>query len=187
MDEESYQKYRIGGTLEEAMGGLKSVVAGRKTNLLKRPFIEFQFLVMKHNEHQIPEVLELGKSIGVNKTILKTVQVSSAESAEELLPKEEKYSRYIKNNGKLKIKGKLKNHCFALWRTSVITWDGRIVPCCFDKDANYELGKLNGQSFEKIWRNENYTLFRKEILINRKAKSMCTNCTEGINMNILDS
>ena len=87
---------------------------------------------------------------------------------------------------KFSIKNKLKNHCFALWRTSVITWDGKVVPCCFDKDAEYTLGILNGNKFSDIWRSDEYQKFRSSVLADRKQISMCTNCTEGLKINILE-
>ena len=80
----------------------------------------------------------------------------------------------------------VKNHCFALWRTSVITWDGKVVPCCFDKDAFHELGLVNGKAFEDIWKSNSYNDFRKKILENRKSVDICTNCTEGLKVNIFE-
>ena len=35
----------------------------------------------------------------------------------------------------MKVKGGQGNHCWKLWHANVITWDGLVVPCCFDKDA----------------------------------------------------
>ena len=73
-----------------------------------------------------------------------------------------------------------------MWRTSVITWDGRVVPCCFDKDAEFELGIVNGRSFKDVWQSEEYTKFRSKVLGDRKSVSMCTNCTEGLKVNIFE-
>ena len=186
LDEETYQNYRYGGTFREAERGLKLLLNEKKKRKLKKPYVEFQFIVMKQNEHQIDDVKRYGKKIGVNKVTLKTMQVTSLESAEYFLPVDKKFSRYKIENGKLILKNKLKNRCFALWRTSVITWDGRIAPCCFDKDVKYELGRINGKNFEDIWNNENFHLFRKQILKNRKAVDICRNCTEGMKINIFE-
>ncbi len=188
LDEESYQNYRVGGTFKQADEGLR-LLTGRKKELgNKNPFVEFQFIVMKQNEHQLDDVIKYGKEAGVDKVVFKTMQVSSFENALHFLPSKDKYKRYNIDDGKYQIKSKLKNHCFALWRTSVITWDGRVVPCCFDKDANFELGKLNSlpdNQLKQIWRSEAYQNFRRSILINRKGNSMCNNCTEGIKINIM--
>ncbi len=185
LDEETYQNYRVGGTFKKADSRLKLLLKRKKELKKKKPFVELQFLVMKQNEHQIESVLKYGKDAGVDKVVLKTMQVSSYENALHFLPSNQKYSRYILNDGKVKIKNKLRNHCFALWRTSVMTWDGKIVPCCFDKDANYELGNLKNQTFKEIWNSAVYNEFRQGVLENRKALAMCNNCLEGLKINIM--
>lgn len=186
LDEESYQTYRAGGTFKQADKGLALLTQRKKELNRKLPFIEFQFIVMRHNEHQLEDVIRYCKNYGVDKVVFKTMQVSSYENALKFLPRNEKYRRYIVTDKSYRIKGELKNHCFALWRTSVITWDGKMVPCCFDKDAVFELGQVNGKRVADIWKSDKYNNFRQEILNNRKGVSMCTNCTEGIKMNILE-
>ena len=186
LDEGTYQNYRVGGTFAKADKGLKILTDAKKRLKLKKPFIELQFIVMKQNEHQIEKVFEYGKEAGVDKVVLKTMQVNSYESAEHFLPENKKYRRYILENGNIRLKGKIKNHCFALWRTSVITWDGKVVPCCFDKDGEHEIAALNGKSFDQIWRSKDYRNFRNAILRDRQKIKMCTNCTEGLKINILE-
>lgn len=186
LDEESYQNYRVGGTFKQADEGLRTLVKLKKRLAKKKPFVEFQFIVMKQNEHQMNDVLKYGKDVGVDKVVFKTMQISSYDNALKFLPTDKKYRRYAVENGSYKIKNGIKNHCFALWRTSVITWDGRVVPCCFDKDAEFELGIVNGRSFREVWRSDEYTNFRGRVLGNRKSVSMCTNCTEGLKVNIFE-
>ncbi len=186
LNEESYQKYRVGGTFAQADEGLRLLVKRKRELGKKKPFIEFQFIVMKQNEDQLDEVLEYGKDVGIDKVVFKTMQISSYDNALKFLPKNKKYRRYIVEDGTYRIKNKLKNHCFALWRTSVITWDGKVVPCCFDKDAEFELGMLNGKSFKEIWNSKEYNNFRQGVLDNRKGLDMCTNCTEGLKINIME-
>lgn len=186
LDEKSYQNYRVGGTFKDADAALRLFMKRKEERSLKEPFVEFQFIVMKQNEDQIENVFEYGKEVGVDKVVLKTMQVSSYENAEHFLPSNEKYSRYILRDGKVDMKGKMADHCFALWRTSVVTWDGKVVPCCFDKDAKYELGQLNGKSFEEVWKNGKYNKFRKAVLNNRKGVDICSNCTEGLKINIME-
>ena len=77
------------------------------------------------------------------------------------------------------LKNKLLNQCWRMWQGCVITWDGKIVPCCFDKDAKYKLGNLERDTFESIWFSESYNNFRRSILKSRNQIDICTNCTEG--------
>ncbi|MFH1937501.1 MAG: radical SAM/SPASM domain-containing protein [Bacteroidota bacterium] len=76
------------------------------------------------------------------------------------------------------IKNPLPNRCFRMWSGCVITWDGKVVPCCFDKDAGHCMGDLKEQSFEEIWRGEKYRKFRGTILRNRKSVDICRNCSQ---------
>jgi radical SAM protein with 4Fe4S-binding SPASM domain len=186
LDEESYQKYRVGGTFEQADSGLRELIRRKRERGLKKPFVEFQFIVMKQNEHQMVDVRKYCEDVGVDKLVFKTMQISSYENAIKFLPSNKKYRRYTLEDETFRIKHKIKNHCFALWRTSVITWDGKVVPCCFDKNAQNEFGVVNGRAFADVWHSKEYSNFRGKILSDRKSVSMCTNCTEGLKVNIFE-
>lgn len=186
LDEGTYQNYRIGGTFAKADEGLRLLTRAKKTADMKKPFIELQFIVMRQNEHLINKVKQYGEERGVDRVVFKTMQITTYENALSFLPRQKKYGRYEIEDKALKIKGKLKNHCFALWRTSVITWDGKVVPCCFDKDAEFEFGSINGRDFNNIWKSEGYQSFRKNVLTDRKGIGICSNCTAGMKMNILE-
>jgi len=178
--QETYEQYRIGGNLEKVIEGTKNLVQAKKILNSKTPHIVFQFLVIKPNEHQVNEVKQLAKKIGVDEVKLKTAQVYDFENGNELIPTIDKYSRYQKqSNGTFKIKNELLNHCWKLWHSTVITWDGKIVPCCFDKDAQHQLGDLNSKSFSEIWQSDLYKSFRSRVLKSRKEIDICTNCSEG--------
>ena len=178
--QETYQSYRIGGKLEKVLEGARNLVACKRELKSATPHIIFQFLVVRPNEHEIAEVERIAKEIGVDEVKLKTAQVYDYEQGNPLIPTIEKYSRYRKQpDGTYSIKNKLLNHCWKLWHSCVITWDGRIVPCCFDKDAQHQLGDLKQQSFSEIWHSEAYYRFRRSIIISRKEIDICANCSEG--------
>ena len=177
--QEVYEQYRIGGNLEKVLEGTKNILHWRKEMKSKTPQVIFQFLVVKPNEHQVEEVKRLGKQLGVDDVWLKTAQVYDYESGNDLIPSIDKYSRYRKINGKYTIKNRLLNHCWKMWHSCVITWDGKVVPCCFDKDAKHQLGDLSMQSFTDIWGSERYQQFRASLLKSRKEIDICSNCSEG--------
>jgi len=178
--QETYESYRVGGELDKVIDGAKNVIKWKKKLKSKTPHTIFQFLVVKPNEHQIDEVKELGNEIGVDEVKFKTAQVYDYANGNELIPTIDKYSRYrLQENGTYSLKNKLLNHCWKLWHSCVITWDGRVVPCCFDKDAKYTLGDLQRESFTSLWKSEAYQSFRNSILRSRKEIDICRNCTEG--------
>lgn len=177
-----YQQYRRGGKLDKVLQGARNIVKWKNELNSKTPFIFFQFLVVKPNEHQIEEIKKLSKEIGVDQVRFKTAQVYDYENdPNSLIPTIEKYSRYKKDkNGKLKVKSGMSNYCWRLWHANVITWDGLVVPCCFDKDAMHRLGNLKTQSFKEIWHNSNYKYFRDQLMKSRKNIDICANCSEGL-------
>lgn len=178
--QEVYQQYRVGGSLRKVIEGAKNLVQARKDAGADTPHIIFQFLVVKPNEHQVENVKKLAAEIGVDEVVLKTAQIYDYQQGHELIPTIGKYSRYARQaDGRYKIKNELLNHCWKLWHSCVITWDGRLVPCCFDKDAAHQLGDLNRQSLMEIWRGSEYRRFREKILSSRSEIDMCTNCSEG--------
>lgn len=178
--QEVYEQYRVGGQLQKVIEGAKNIVAWKKKLKSKTPFIIFQFLVVKPNEHQINEIKILGDEIGVDAVWYKTAQVYDFENdPNQLIPTNDKYSRYQKTINGTAFKGKLTNHCWRLWHDPVITWDGFVAPCCFDKDAQHKLGNLQQKSFKEIWDNGDYTKFRTSILTGRKNIDICSNCSEG--------
>src|SRR5687768_6384790 len=175
--QETYQQYRVGGKLEKVIEGAKNIVKWKKQLKSKTPFVFFQFLVVKHNEHQIEDIKRLAKEIGVDEVRFKTAQVYDyINDPNQLIPTLNKYSRYKKNpDGTHAAKNKLANHCWKLWHANVITFDGLVVPCCFDKDAMHQLGNLKNESFKTIWRNNNYRQFRSELMNSRKNIDICAN------------
>ena len=179
-----YQQYRVGGKLDKVLEGARNIVKWKKELNSKTPFIFFQFLVVKPNEHQIEDIKKLGKEIGVDQVRFKTAQVYDYNTdPNQLIPTINKYSRYKKDKeGKMQIKSGLNNHCWRLWSGNVLTWDGLVVPCCFDKDAMHQLGNLKIQSFKQVWNNSNYQQFRKELMTSRKNIDICANCSEGLSV-----
>ena len=178
--QETYESYRKGGSLQKVIEGTKNILKWKKELNSKTPYVIFQFLVVRPNEHQIEEVHALAKKLGVNQVKLKTAQVYDYENGNPLIPSIDKYSRYRKlDDGTYAIKNSLNNNCWKLWHSCVITWDGKVIPCCFDKDANHRLGELSETNFKAIWQGEAYQKFREQLFQGRDQIEICKNCSEG--------
>lgn len=178
--QEVYEQYRVGGQLNKVIEGTKNIMAAKQKLKRQTPHVVFQFLVVRPNEHQLNEVELLAKELGVDEVLFKTAQVYNYENGNPLIPINEKYSRYKKlATGKYIIKNELLNQCWRMWSACVITWDGIVVPCCFDKDAKHQLGDLKTQRFTHVWKSAKYQNFRRKILKSRKEIDICQNCSEG--------
>ncbi len=178
--QEVYESYRKGGNIKKVLEGARNIVKWKKQLNSHKPYLLFQFLVVKPNEHQIEEVKKIAKEIGIDKVLFKSAQIYDYKNGNDLIPTIDKYSRYKKElDGTYSIKNKLAKSCWKMWHSNVVTWDGRVVPCCFDKDAKFLLGDLKEDSFHTIWDSRKYYGFRKAISKGREKIDMCKNCTEG--------
>lgn len=178
--DETYLSYRIGGNLQKVLEGAKRMVQWKKKLKSRTPYLIFQFLVVKPNEHEMEAARLLCSEIGFDEIRFKTAQLYDFKNGHPLIPDNPRYSRYIRNtDGTFRIKNALENHCWKMWHSSVITWDGRVVPCCFDKDAQYLMGELSQKRFSEIWRSEPYLQFRTTLMKGRNEIEMCKNCSEG--------
>jgi radical SAM protein with 4Fe4S-binding SPASM domain len=178
--QESYVKYRVGGTLDKVLVGAKNMIEAKRKLSSKSPYIVFQFLVVKHNEHEIGAAKKLTQELGVDEIVFKTAQIYDYENGSELIPTNEKYARYRRTaSGKYVVKNSYENNCWRMWSGAVITWDGKMVPCCFDKDAKHQLGNVSETSVKEVWNNQQYKNFRTSISKSRSEIDICTNCSEG--------
>ncbi|RAW02805.1 SPASM domain-containing protein [Pseudochryseolinea flava] len=178
--QDTYESYRVGGSLDKVIEGTENVIRWKKKLKAKTPHVIFQFLVVRQNEHQIPDVSALAKKLGVDQVVLKTAQVYDYKNGSPFIPTQDQYSRYQKNgDGTYAIKNEMYDRCWKMWHSCVITWDGKVVPCCFDKDGKYVLGDLSKNTFSEIWRGEAYGDFRASLFRSRSEIDICRNCTEG--------
>lgn len=178
MDPETYSVYRKGGDFNKVTEGIRNITSALKKHKSAMK-LEIQLLVNRYNEHQIIQVKKFAKEAGASLK-LKSMQIIRGRNAGTWLPSDKKYSRYRNDRNGFIIKSSLPDRCWRLWFNPVITWDGKVIPCCFDKDAEYIMGDLTKESLSAIWNGEKFMAFRKMILTGRKNIAMCRNCTSGL-------
>ncbi|MDR2836551.1 MAG: radical SAM protein [Bacteroidales bacterium] len=186
--QETYEKYRIGGNIDNVFKALESIKIAKRLRDERAkvyfcfpfsvfPFIELQFLAFNHNLHEIKELKKIKEKYEIDKITIKTAQIYSYEQI-NLLPRNKKYLRYKISENNFEIKNKLKNSCKRIIFGNVISWDGNVLSCCFDKDATFILGNIKNESLENIRNSEKNINFIKLIFNNRKEIDICKNCME---------
>lgn len=180
VSQEVYQQYRVHGDLAKVWVATQALVDAKRKLKSTTPHVIFQCLAVKPNEHEIPLVFEKAKALGVDEVRIKSAQLYEYKFGNPLMPENESYSRYKRNRkGEFELKHPGGNHCWRMWSGSVITWDGQVVPCCFDKDASHAMGELTQETFQQVWNNPKYKKFRNAVLSNRQGIDICQNCSEG--------
>jgi len=178
--EESYAAYRVGGSLHKALEGLQHL-ANAKAELHSRIRIELQVLRLRSNEHEWQWIKKNYKSLGATHLVFKTAQLYNFEHGHPLMPTDERYSRYIKtSNGTYVHK---KSHyliaplsCFRLWSGCVITTNGDVLPCCYDKNHKHILGNITTLSLASIFYSKKHHSLRRRIMRTHNLPAMCKNC-----------
>ena len=175
----SYEQYRKNGNLNLVKKNTENLIRIKKEMNSSVPKIIIQVLHLKSNQNEIEELRKYSKRIGADRFELKSAQFYDYKTGNNQMPDNNKKVRYKQDvTGNWKLKSKLKNRCLRLWETSVITWDGKILPCCFDKDAEHSFGNISTNSFKAINNNNKAVDFRKRVLKNKSKLDTCRNCSE---------
>lgn len=180
--QESYARYRVGGSLAKVQQGIRALAEAKRRLRRRTPYLYLQFLVMQHNEHEIPAMEHMARELGVDRLLKKNIQVETLQEARTWLPQEEKYRRYHLAEDDFTVK-RGKGVCIRPWLTTMVNWDGTVVPCCFDKNGHHATGDLRTpESFQAVWLSRPYSNFRHQMLNERDAISICKNCNQGIGL-----
>jgi len=169
---ETYDKFRIGGRFQRVVSNIHNLARAKKaagSNLS----IEVQFIIMRHNEHEIADIANLAMNLGVDFLRLKTVLIKK-HKWKYLLPVYPQHSRYIQKRGS--------NKCLKPLKELVINSDGTVIPCCYivGKDIKkFKIGNIFNVSLQEILNTNKYREFIKKCTIEKSSLSCCVNCNEG--------
>jgi radical SAM protein with 4Fe4S-binding SPASM domain len=188
--QESYERYRQSGDLATVLEGIRNLVRHKRILNSETPLINLRFLVMKHNEHEVPELKQLAKSLGVDVLSLKTVNpyasdtyfVHRAERAEDydaFIPTDPSYRRFrYVGEGDNRRRVRREPPCRSLWNTPTIHWNGIVSPCTYDYNEMYVLGDLKRDTLQHIWRRHTpYRKIRRQFRSDWRKIQLCRNCS----------
>jgi radical SAM protein with 4Fe4S-binding SPASM domain len=187
--QETYEKYRQGGRLDDVLQGIRTLVDRKRALNSRKPLINLRFLVMRHNEHEIPKLPDLAKSLGADALTLNTLnshcqETDPAERAwlearyQELLPRDRRYQRfrYTKAGDKRRV---ARNPCKRLWNNPAIHWDGTVASCFFDFAEKRKLGNVQTDTLTAIWRGAEYRKLRRAFRRGWEKLDLCRACSNS--------
>lgn len=181
--QETHSIYRINGILGKSLGNVERLIAERKRLAESGKHINTRIylglIVMKHNEAQIDDFFNLAKKLQVDGARLESPCVRNIVQGRAFLPGNHKYWLYdigAFNRGELRHIRYKKNHCRWINYSITITWEGDLIPCCRDVNAEYKMGNLLRDNFMRAWNGPAYRKFRKIILAQSNSVPMCFLC-----------
>ena len=180
-----YEIYRVGGHLDRVLDNMRLLVQKKKELGRSNPHLEWQFIVMRQNEHQIPEARALANELGMDSIVFKKVDfphgAEEPELAEQWLPRN--HPEYLRAEPFHKPYQENGQRCWRLWRSAVVNWDGGFAPCCYLTDKSEDFGDVNTSSVKEIWNNDEYhtarSLFRDSYVPNKWVGCLSCNVYLG--------
>lgn len=180
MRQETHQRYRVRSDLDKVHKNLYELLELRRTNPTTNVTIEVGFIVMKHNEHEVPEFLQWAKDIGIDRANVVDPCVRSVAEGKQMLPADRKYWFYDEEafqRGVLKPKHVPDNECTWVWNSVMINWDGSVVPCCRDPHGRHVFGNVFDRPLKEIWNGPKMRDFRRRIVTEQGKIDICKLCS----------
>ena len=158
-----YEVYRVGGRLDRVLENIR-LIAEKKRELGSRtPYMEWQFIVMRQNQHQVEDARRMVRELGMDGIVFKDVDFPHGEDDPVLVTqwvpvnvpeftKERPFGKPYDEGG---------DRCWRLWRSAVVNWDGGYAPCCYLTDAKHDFGDVAAQPIKEIWNNRRYQAARR--------------------------
>lgn len=174
LTEESYGAYRIGGSLEQCMNALSYLRAAKEQSSNRQLLIELQCLRLRTNEHEWAEMKRVYKSLGADRLVFKTAQLYNYADGHPLMPTEPRYSRYIMGADGHYHRRSLGRGCLRVWSGCVITTNGDVLPCCYDKAHAHAYGNSKESPLSELFRNNVSLAFRRSAI--RETPAICKEC-----------
>ena len=145
--------------------------------------IIFKFICMKHNEHQLRQVAGFAEDIGADGYRIEPFTSRTVKHAKQFMSTLPRYQQYkqeeLENNHLVPYKKQFLTPCHMLWDSINILWNGAVVPCCCDHEAEYSWGNLlKEKKFMRVWNSAKACQFRKEHTSGRFRESIkiCKSC-----------
>lgn len=174
--QESYEIYRKNGKFSLVLDNIKLLTEAKRKLDSKTPHLHWQFLVFKHNEHEIEKARKMAVESGVN-----DIGFTAPFCAPDWVSTIDEYNNYIvrDNDKAVSFKHAESKLCNWLWDAITINADGSISPCCSveDKKDDFEMFRW-WKPFFVIWNSKNYRIARRYVVDKIKSgdENICTKC-----------
>lgn len=169
--QEVYQQYRVGGNSVKSLWALSILNEFNQRNGNKVK-ISPQFIVFRHNQHQIQAFAEFCKTLGL-KPSFKAPYIRSDSRYEN--SDMQKYIRPSYPDIDL-LKEAMAQNCKAPKDVFTILLDGTCVACCHDHNAETNYGNIFEQDVMEIWNSHLYRKDREGILTSNAPDYCINNC-----------
>jgi len=177
LTDETNSVFRVGAKIDPALSGVRRLARMRREKGSRLPILHHRYIVMKHNEHEVPQIPQFAADNEFDLLTIRTLSIIDApdNAHHDLIPSEEKFVAYGYGNNK-----RIRRTDFICEKAFIfpaVFADGTVVACDQDYNAQQPYGSLaNGSSFADIWWSKRAADVRQTIRDNPDSFSYCRNC-----------
>jgi MoaA/NifB/PqqE/SkfB family radical SAM enzyme len=179
LTDETNSLYRVGAKLAPALAGVARLAAAKRARGLSHPVLHMRFMVMKHNQHELPQVRDFAARHGFEFLTLRTLSIVDGANTDavhgEFVPDQADYRAYSYAEGQ-----RIRRSDFVceqpFWFPTLLA-DGTVVSCDQDCHAKLPFGRVEGATtFERVWRGKKAADVRRVIRDAPEKVGFCVNC-----------
>jgi hypothetical protein len=179
--QESYARYRVNGNLDRVLAHVDRIRELRRRAGAAFPLLDWQFVVMGHNEHELALARSMALARGmefiprltwsedyspvVNRDLVRIQTGLGAAGRDEFQEKKGvEYTREL---------------CHQLWHAPVINWDGRMLGCCVNYWGDFGTNVFV-DGLDAAMRDSNIEYARQMLLgaVGTRPEIPCTTCDQ---------
>ena len=168
--QEAYEQYRAGGNLEKVIDHAREILAARKRLGRRTPRVVWQFLTMRHNQHEIDAVRKLAADVGVDEVSFEWFRTDMCEELftpldrlvdkyRDWIPTLPEYTKYDLARRTTRMG---RGRCLQPWYRVVVDPSGDVFPCCSIFESRYAFGNLLEADLGAIWNGPAFRAARVE-------------------------
>ncbi|MGQ9673142.1 MAG: radical SAM protein [Candidatus Aminicenantales bacterium] len=181
LTEESYRKYRSGGSAQRVIKNTRLLVEERERRGRRKPFINLRMVVSRENEHEVEAFRSLARQLGVDMVSFKAFSTRQPGFADPAIDRQyvpqKKFFRWYDYQPDFIVDRKARKYrCKFPWTKPTLFADGEVLACEFDFRYSHSFGNLNEKSFREIWFGEKAKEFRRRFRKNRDNIAFCRDC-----------
>lgn len=179
LTDETNSQFRVGAKLAPILSGIQKIAEAKRKRRQNLPILHMRFIVMKHNQHEVPGLVEFAKANHFDMLTVRTLSTVCCEDTHrahlDLMPTEGNFRPYDFIDGK-----RVERNDFIclqpFWFPAVFA-DGTLVACEHDYNAETALGVIGREvAFKDLWYSEHAARVRRAIRDQPESVKFCRNC-----------
>jgi MoaA/NifB/PqqE/SkfB family radical SAM enzyme len=179
LTDETNSRYRTGARLRPALDGVHRLAEQKRSRGQLLPLLHMRYLVMKHNQHELPRVKAFARDNGFDLISLRRLSLIDMESPDAahgaFAPDAEHWRAYKYQGGQRRHRNDF--ICLQPFWFPTLLADGTLVGCEQDYNAQQAFGKVSEKvSFTDLWRSRKAAGVRSTIRDHAGELSFCRNC-----------